>query len=137
MKAQCQKGTAAVEFAICLPLLAVLVFGIIECSILLFDKAMITNSSREGARAGIVYSHPDRPSSADITAVVENYCKDNLISFGAGSTVNTTFPNFGTNTGEPLTVRVTYNYKFLTLPNLIISLSDGINVTAETTMRLE
>jgi hypothetical protein len=68
---------------------------------------------------------------------VENYCKDNLISFGAGSTVNTTFPTFGTNTGELLTVRVTYNYEFLTLPNFIISLSGGINVTAETTMRLE
>jgi Flp pilus assembly protein TadG len=35
-----------------------LLFGIIEFGIILYDKAMITNASREGARAGIVYSEP-------------------------------------------------------------------------------
>ena len=45
-------GASAVEFAVVLPLL-VLPFGIIEFSLALYDKAMITNASREGARAGI------------------------------------------------------------------------------------
>ena len=55
IKAKRQEGASAVEFAIILPLLLILVFGIIEFSILFYDKAMITNASREGARVGIVY----------------------------------------------------------------------------------
>ena len=47
---KCQRGAAAVEFAIVLPLLLVFVFGIIEFGFLLYDKAVITNASREGAR---------------------------------------------------------------------------------------
>jgi Flp pilus assembly protein TadG len=49
-----QQGVAAVEFALILFPLVLLVFGTIEFSTLLYDKAMITNASREGARAGIV-----------------------------------------------------------------------------------
>ena len=48
-------GAAAVEFAIVVPLLLLLLFGIIEFSLLLYNKAMLTNASREGARFGIVY----------------------------------------------------------------------------------
>ena len=47
-----QSGASAVEFAIVLPILVLLVFGIIEFSVAFYDKAMITNASREGARAG-------------------------------------------------------------------------------------
>jgi Flp pilus assembly protein TadG len=49
-----QRGAAVVEFAFVLPLLLVILFGIIEFSFLLYDKAMLTNASREGARVGIV-----------------------------------------------------------------------------------
>ena len=49
-----QKGTEVVEFAIVSLLLFLLLFGIIDFGILLYDKAVITNASREGARAGIV-----------------------------------------------------------------------------------
>ena len=41
-----QKGAAAVEFAIVMPLLVLLTFGIIEFSILFYNKAMVTNASR-------------------------------------------------------------------------------------------
>ena len=47
-----QNGAALVEFAIVLPVLLMLIFEMIEFSLLLYDKAMITNASREGARAG-------------------------------------------------------------------------------------
>ena len=50
-----EHGGSLVEFAIVMPLLFVILFGIIEFGILLYDKAMITNASREGARAGIVF----------------------------------------------------------------------------------
>ena len=52
---RCQRGAAAVEFAIIAPLLFTIIFGIIEFSLLFYDKAVITNASREGARFGIVF----------------------------------------------------------------------------------
>lgn len=51
-----QKGVAAVEFAIVAPLLFLLIFGIISYGIMLYNQAVITNASRAGARAGIVFS---------------------------------------------------------------------------------
>jgi Flp pilus assembly protein TadG len=137
-----QKGVSAIEFAIILPVLVVLIFGMIEFSVLLYDKAMLTNASREGARAGIVYSDP-RPSDGEIQTVVNNYCQDHLITFGAGSTVSTTVARAGSGSGgeevagDPLTVTVTYQYDFLVLPNLITSLTGGINLNATTVMRME
>jgi Flp pilus assembly protein TadG len=44
-----QNGGAAVEFAIILPLLIALLFGIVEFGLLLYNKQIITNASREGA----------------------------------------------------------------------------------------
>ena len=51
-------GVAVIEFAIILPLLLVIIFGIIEFGLVLFNKQVITNASREGARAGIVARNP-------------------------------------------------------------------------------
>ena len=145
-KAKRQEGASAVEFAIILPLLLILVFGIIEFSILFYDKAMITNASREGAREGIVYDYdPDgglnHPDDAEIGATVDQYVQNHLISFGSSSVVTTTITRPGDAPGDPLTVRVAYTYDFLIFPNLASlvggSISDGIPLDAVTVMRLE
>ncbi len=137
MKIKDQKGVAAIEFAIILPVLIVLLFGFIEFSILLYDKAMLTNASREGARAGIVYPNPNPVSNAEITAVINNYCASHLISFGTGSVVNTAILRDTKSFGNALTVTVTYQYGFLVLPNFVTSLMGGVNLAAETVMRME
>ena len=54
-----QKGAALLEFAIILPFLLVLVFGMIEFGLIAYNKQVITNASREGARWAIV-----QPSAA-------------------------------------------------------------------------
>ena len=131
-----QRGVAAVEFALILFPLVLLVFGTIEFSTLLYDKAMITNASREGARAGIVFSDPRIPDG-DIVNVVSTYCGDHMISLGGDSSVSTTITRAGDASGDSLTVRVSYVYNFLVLPNLMTSLSDGLLLQAETVMRLE
>ena len=58
MKLKNQRGASAVEFAVVLFPLVLLVFGIIDFGFLLYNKAMLTNASREGARAGIVSQSP-------------------------------------------------------------------------------
>ncbi len=131
-----EDGAAAVEFAIVFPLLIVLVFGIIEFSVALYDKAMITNASREGARAGIVFSDP-RISDDEIRSVVNNYCGNHLITFGSGTAITTTINRSGNSAGDSLTVTVAYQYSFLILPSFVTNLTGGINMAAETVMRME
>ena len=132
-----QRGVAAVEFALILFPLVLLVFGTIEFSTLLYDKAMITNASREGARAGIVYSYPDRIADGEIVNVVNTYCSDHMISLGGDSSVSTTITRAGNSSGDALTVRVSYLYRFLVLPSFISSLGGGLNIEGETVMRME
>jgi Flp pilus assembly protein TadG len=132
-----QSGAAALEFAIVLPLLLLLLFGTIELSICLYDKAMITNASREGARAGIVYSYPNPISNAEITNVVNNYCATHLISFLPGTTPTTVIARTIEAYGDAIRVRVTYVYNFLVLPNFMGGLVGGSTLTAETVMRME
>lgn len=128
------------EFALVLPLLVMLAIGIIEFSLLLYDKAMITNASREGARAGILFTGEGQPrlSSPEITAIVNGYCLNKLVTLGAGGTVPAVNVLFaGQDTGDPLTIRVSYTYTFLVFPKFVTDLSGGIALTAETVMRYE
>jgi Flp pilus assembly protein TadG len=148
-----EQGAALLEFAIVLPLLLVILFGIIEFGILLYDRAMLTNASREGARAGIVYAYDDNltpndstddfyhPTIASIEGVAEQYCQDHLISFGGGSTLNVTVTRTGDAAGDILTVSLTYPFRFLVFSNVIGLLGDNIGnaltLEAETVMRME
>ncbi len=139
-----EKGVASVEFALILPVLLLMLFLIIEFSIILYDKAVITNASREGARNGIVYSAPPRISVGAITATVNNYCATNLISFGASTPV-TAVPNGAcVNSGDLLMVDVTYTYSFFAVPNILKftsggghTIASGITLTGKTAMRCE
>src|SRR5260370_11835622 len=87
-----QKGVAAVEFALVAPILLLIVFGIIELGIGMYDKAVVTNAAREGARAGIVLKSP-KPKAADIQNVVTNYASSYLITFGKPNVPVVTEPN--------------------------------------------
>jgi Flp pilus assembly protein TadG len=131
------QGAAAIEFAFILPVLILMLFGIIEFSVLLYDKAMITNASREGARAGMVYSFPTPVPDTEIRNVVNNYCATNLITFGPAATPTTTIAKTVETFGDAIRVRVTYPYNFLVLPNFVAGLVGGSTVSAETVMRME
>jgi Flp pilus assembly protein TadG len=132
-----QRGASAIEFAIILPVLVTLLFGIIEMSILFYDKAVITNASREGARAGIVLA-PTPLDDSGIAGVVDTYCASNLITFGSTTSATTTVSRGGSGThGDPLTVTVNYPYDFLVLPNFVTALAGPVNLQAVTVMRME
>ncbi|MBA3038089.1 MAG: pilus assembly protein [Desulfobacterium sp.] len=137
MRVKNQNGVAAVEFALILPILIVLILGIVEFSIMLYDKAVLTNASREGARAGIVAQTP-RVTQPEIKAVVDNYCKTYLITFKAGIVLPATTVTWeGFNFGDDLSVTVTYDYTFLALPNFIAAITGVKTLTATTVMRME
>jgi Flp pilus assembly protein TadG len=136
MKLRKDRGATIIEFALVLPIFLLLIFGMIELSVALYDKAMITNASREGARAGIVYKDP-RVTDGEIGNVVNTYLATRLITFGGSNTATTTVTRNGSTFGSELRVQVNYNYSFLVLPGFITGSPDGINMVATTTMRLE
>ena len=117
MRLKSQRGVAAVEFAIVLPVLVLLLFGAIEFGLLLYNQQVITNASREGARAGIVSQSP-RVSDAQISGLVTSYCAGNLVTFGAPNVPIAAITRTGNTFQSDLTVDVTYDYSFLVLGNL-------------------
>ena len=136
-----EKGGSLIEFVLIAPLLLVILFGIIEFGVLLYDKAMLTNACREGARAGIVFSDP-RVSDSEIERVVRRYADIHLISFGSGSSLDVPQPLRECNiAGCSLTVTATYDFRFLVLSNVIAliggNIQDIINLNAISVMRLE
>jgi hypothetical protein len=56
-----EKGASAVEFAIVLPLLVLLVFGIMEAGWLFAQQVELRNATREGARLAVV-DYGDAPT---------------------------------------------------------------------------
>ena len=132
-----ENGSVVVEFALLLPLLLLLVFGIIECSFALYDKAIITNASREAARAGIVLRTP-KLTKTQIATVATNYCQNNLISFAQNAAPTVVVTDNGTNTfGTPLQVTVSYVYTGLGFGQIISALAGPLTMNASTTMNNE
>lgn len=140
-----ERGSVAVEFALVVPLLLLMIFGIIEISVLLYDKAMITSACREGARSAIVYrqdpgnpSGPRHADDQDVREVVRNYCEDYLLNWHPGGGNLTVFiDRTGDGAGDQVSVSLRYKYHFLMLPSFIASLAGGLNLNATTVMRLE
>jgi len=136
---QNERGAAAVEFSLVVILLLSIIFGIIEFGVLMYDKHVLTNASREGARAGVVLRIPRLPDE-DIINIVNQYAKDHLITFSASNNpVTEISPEevdrvgaglFGTD----LMVTVTYQFDYLILS--IFGL-EGFEIKAETRMRME
>lgn len=136
------KGASVVEFAVILPLLIVLVFGIIEFGMLMYNQQVITNASREGARAGIVAQNPrvSDYGNPSIDNVVQTYCLNHLVTFATVKPLpNTLVTGYDPNAlfGQDLTVKVTYNYEFLVIPNFIPVINKLRPMTAQTVMRYE
>ncbi len=127
-----EQGGAAVEFALVLPVFLLLVFGATEFGFALFQLEVLTNASREGARAGIVQASP-KPTAGEIDAVVTNYLTGTGIDQAQVTTTVTgealPFPN-------DLTVQVSYPYTFLVLPS-ISGVPNSITLNASTVMRHE
>ena len=65
-----ERGTALLEAALALPVLVLLILGMVDVGLLVFQSTQVGAAAREGARAGILrYWEADIPSSADAAAV--------------------------------------------------------------------
>lgn len=133
------KGNALIEFAMALPILITIIAGMIDLSFLFYDKAVITNASREGARYGVVIRSPTYASTSAIQTYTQSYCANHLISFAAvppTASVTATPSVTPPVPGATLTVTVTYTYTDLLLHHFFTH-SNLYNLTATTKMAYE
>lgn len=137
-----ERGVSAAEFALVLPILIILVFGIIEFGIILYDKAIITNASREGARQAILWVDEDLGKAPNPTQVVLDYAQKHLITFGskgltaADISVKNDAATCGS-LGKCRQVTVRYEYEFMVLPKFVTELTGPLILQAVTIMRDE
>ena len=130
-------GSVALEFVILLPFLIMVLVGIIDGSLILYDKAAITNAARAGARAGTVLKVPPL-STSQIIAITTASAQGSLVTGGNATspTVTVTQPN-GTISGSPLQVAVSYTYQGLLLGSAFSALTDPIVLKATAVMNYE
>ena len=92
-----QEGSAAVEFAIILPVLLLLVLGGLDMGHMYYIDHLITNASREGARYAAKYTGTTaEPTSAQVSSYVKstlNYNAFNLTNLAVTKTDAGAIPN--------------------------------------------
>jgi Flp pilus assembly protein TadG len=113
-RGRCQEGAAAVEFAIVLPILLLLLAGFFDFGWLFYWQHTVTNASREGARyavqARLVGGVPTTYTDAEITTLVKN-------NYGADLAVAVDRTG-GTLSGSPRSVMVTKTVEWFFLSYL-------------------
>ena len=68
----CEKGSQLIEFAMVLPLLLLVMFGIMDFGLLFQRYEAVTNAAREGARIAVLPDYKE----ADVKARVTRYLED-------------------------------------------------------------
>ena len=158
-----KSGQTIIEFAGILVLVVILLLGIIEFSIVMYDKALLTRGSREGARAAVVYraspsvdpNHPGRldyapMAEANIESAINTYLQGRLVTFGVpfnasvDDAVNVTWRDANGDTVSAssartgtIEVEVNFAYTFLALPRFGALGNGMLNLQAMTIMRVE
>ena len=127
-------GAVAAEFALLLPVILLILFGTIEFGMIMYSRELITNASREGARAGIVQVSP-KPTAGAITTIATTYLTGTGIN---PANVTITVTGAGGVNPATLTVTATYRYPWL-IPYIptVLGLPRPLPLTGRTIMRHE
>lgn len=146
-----QRGIQAAELALVLPIFILVLFGTIDLGRGYFSWLIITNGAREGARTAIIGKTLDEPLgiAAKVSGAVYglNVSRTDVGTCDkppqAGSLCITT-SLLPAASGAPITVYVTYQFKFQMLPDFMrfwngsSSIPTGlIPLKAQATMRAE
>jgi Flp pilus assembly protein TadG len=126
------RGSVAVGVCLFLPFLLILLFGIVEMGQAWYQKQMLVNATREGARLGSLLNDATN-GSAQVSAEVTNF----LNQSGFPGTPHVTVTGADGATGTSVTVTATANYTLPVLHNLIPSNLSTVTLRATTVMRHE
>jgi Flp pilus assembly protein TadG len=134
-----ERGAALVEFALVLPLLLVLLFGMVD-----FGRAFnywidATHLSAEGARWAVVNKNP---GSGTLQEYVQQQADTAELRSGGTASVGTplqvciSFPNGTAEVGDPVHVTASFTYNWLPFLGGQMGVTQT-TVTSSATMRLE
>lgn len=135
-----QRGAAALEFAIVLPVLLMLLLGIIDFGLVMGARSEVANAAREGARASALVGSSAAGQSAS-HAIIDSMPGGHKV--GTSVTVTCTTPS-GTpcnlddstsDTGSTVTVKVIYIHTWLS--PVFLGFSPTITLTGQSQMRIE
>jgi len=133
-----ERGTALVEFALIAPLLFLLLFGIIDFGRALNYYNQVTQLAGQGARAAVVNRMPDGTAitsgSSLQNQLATTYTAQPELKNGIVVCIVGPVP---TNVGDPVTVKVSYQFHFLPLIGLAGQALGGLNLSATETQRAE
>jgi Flp pilus assembly protein TadG len=121
-----ERGQTLTEFALVLPILALLLFSVIQFGIAFNNYITLTDAVRAGARKGAVARRLSNPQAA-VTTSVRNAATD-LKSSDLQITVNSTWAQ-----GSDVTVTATYPYSI----NLLGVVVKSGRLHSSTTERVE
>ena len=115
MTSRRDRGAAAVEMAIVMPLLLMLIFGIIEFGLLLTAQIGVTAAAREGARAATVDAAPSAARDR-VRLLDSDYQIEAGKSHGCGRNPAP---------GDDAVIVVTYEHRFLTPLGGLVGMMGG------------
>ena len=121
------RGQAMVEFALVVPVLLLLVFGIMEFSMVMHQYMAVAEGAREGARSAALGSND---------AVVAAAAKNAAPGLESSRIEVSVLPTPERTRGESVTVTVSYPVTLVT-PLIRAFFSEGYRVKGITVMRVE
>lgn len=141
-----QRGAVAVEFALIVPMLLLLVFGIIEFGVMLNRDMIVGNASRDGARVASLNG-----TYAEIrTSIVNELGQSGIPTASPGTTItidclkadgskcNATASSYDSlaASGTTAIVKVSYRHALIT-PFISSIMGDNVTLEQSTQMRVE
>jgi Flp pilus assembly protein TadG len=129
-----QRGMAAVEFGLVLPIVCVLIFATFEFGMAFWRKQSLTAAVREGARKMIVQTNP-RKSFSEVKPSVLAYM-DGVGLTDSARTV-TSNPAQCAGAGTNMQVTATYPTNFTILSRFMSGIPSAQTITSTITMQCE
>ncbi len=127
-------GQSLVEFAVLLPLLLLILIGILDLGRLLATYVILENAARDGARYGGLHS-TDPNIASDIQARVESEASGTIINTSQIQPVQCVPTSCTDAIGNPLQVKVTYPFTFIT--TYLFAGLNTLNVSTNATFQIQ
>ena len=129
-----QRGSAAIEMALLLPILILMVVGVVEFGLLMHNQSVVTSASSVAARAGMAQGTP-KLTHTQIAKIASDYCTGNLMAFSNAPNVSVDVlqasdPVFQ----KPLQVTVQFTYQGLLVGTFLSALQMNPQLIATTVM---
>jgi len=95
-----EKGSVIIEMAIVIPVLLLMLAGIIDLGMLYWEKEVLTNAAREGARAAARSTTDNlgngraEKTMAEVQTLVQDYLQKNNVRTPAGALITLNSSNY-------------------------------------------